>query len=400
MEQERGDSDPVQPAGEPKFWYSVWGLPPDDVSQRAKKLMSGLRSEYGGPDFDPHVTVLGAISLTEADAINKFRSAVDGLKAYPATVERISTGTFYYQCVFLLLKPSPEIVDASSHCCGHFGFTNSTPYMPHMSLLYADLSEEEKKAAQEKANALDDSISGLSFPITRVSVESYNNGAESDQSVTEIIIVRHGETEWNALHKMQGQEDIDLNDLGRQQASAVADRLSREADISAIYTSDLRRALDTANMIATRCGGIQVFTDQDLREKHNGVFQGQRYDPKELRKLFPQAYEALLSDDQEVPGGGESRAQVHKRGTEAMQRIAAKHKGERVVVVSHGALIQSLYKRACPGAHPGDIRNASIGVIVLSNGGRVWSVKTWNDFAHVNQIGVLESGSGRNQATA
>ncbi|KAK8487653.1 hypothetical protein V6N13_063028 [Hibiscus sabdariffa] len=136
--------------------YSVWALPPEDVTARVKKLMEGLRSEFGGPPFEPHITVVGSISLAPDDALAKFRAACDGLKAYNATVDRVATGTFFYQCV----------VETSAHGSDHFGYKRSSPYMPHLSLLYADISEEEKKRAQEKANILDESIGGLSFRIS------------------------------------------------------------------------------------------------------------------------------------------------------------------------------------------------------------------------------------------
>ncbi|XWS12454.1 hypothetical protein CRYUN_Cryun37aG0090000 [Craigia yunnanensis] len=106
--------------------YSVWALPPEHVTAQVKKLMEGLRSEFGGPEFEPHVTVVGAISLTADDALAKFRSACDGLKAYNATVDRVATGTFFYQSVFLLLHPTPEVVEATAHCTGHFGYKSST----------------------------------------------------------------------------------------------------------------------------------------------------------------------------------------------------------------------------------------------------------------------------------
>lgn len=150
--------------------YSVWGLPPDDVKQRVKNFMNTLRSEFNGPDFDPHVTVVGAIKLTPDDALDRFRSACKGLKAYTAHGRGVSTGTFFYQCVYLLLDPIPEVVEPSDHCCGHFGYNRPEPYMPHMSLLYADLTDEEKKKAQERANALDDSLGNLSFKVTRLAL--------------------------------------------------------------------------------------------------------------------------------------------------------------------------------------------------------------------------------------
>ena len=81
--------------------------------------MEGLKSEFGGPEFEPYVTVVGAISLTADDALAKFRSACDGLKAYNATVDHVATGTFFYQCVFLLLHPTPEVIPISFY---FFGF--------------------------------------------------------------------------------------------------------------------------------------------------------------------------------------------------------------------------------------------------------------------------------------
>ncbi|KAF3653487.1 putative phosphoglycerate mutase GpmB [Capsicum annuum] len=75
---------------------------------------------------------------------------------------------------------------------------------------------------------------------------------------TEIIVIRHGETEWNADGRIQGHLDIELNDVGRQQAMAVAARLSKEPRISVIYSSDLKRAHETAEIIARRCGDLEV----------------------------------------------------------------------------------------------------------------------------------------------
>ncbi|KAF7151634.1 hypothetical protein RHSIM_Rhsim02G0150300 [Rhododendron simsii] len=127
--------------------YSVWVIPPEDVTERLKKPMARLRSEFGGPEFEPH-----------------------GVKAYTATVEKVATGTFFYECIFLLLHPTPQVVEASSHCTGHFGYKSSTPYMPHLSILYGDLSNEEKKKAQAKANILDENISSLRFQISSLAL--------------------------------------------------------------------------------------------------------------------------------------------------------------------------------------------------------------------------------------
>ncbi|KAJ7968801.1 cyclic phosphodiesterase-like [Quillaja saponaria] len=109
--------------------YSVWALPPEDVGERVKKLMEGLRSEFGGPQFEPHITVVGAITLTADDALNKFDQ----------------------RCVYLLVHPTVEVVETSAHCSSHLGYRNSTPYMPHLSILYGDLTDDEKKRASRES---------------------------------------------------------------------------------------------------------------------------------------------------------------------------------------------------------------------------------------------------------
>lgn len=106
MESHNAVSEQIQTK---KGVYSVWALPPEDVTQRLKKLMTGLRSEFGGPEFEPHITVVGTIELTESDARNKLETACEGLKAYTGFVDRVATGTFFYQCVYLLLQPTPEV---------------------------------------------------------------------------------------------------------------------------------------------------------------------------------------------------------------------------------------------------------------------------------------------------
>lgn len=94
--------------------YSVWALPDEETEPRFRKLMEALRSEFTGPRFDPHVTVVGAIDLTADEAKKMFDAACHGLKAYTATVDSVSTGTFFYQCVFLLLRSTPEVTKNNS----------------------------------------------------------------------------------------------------------------------------------------------------------------------------------------------------------------------------------------------------------------------------------------------
>ncbi|KAH9627288.1 hypothetical protein KSS87_013533 [Heliosperma pusillum] len=147
--------------------YSVWGLPTEEARERMKKVMKTLATEFNGPEFEPHVTIVGAINLTLQDALNKFSSACNDLKkAYVVHSKGVSTGT----CVYLLLDTNPQVVALRDHCCRHFAYERRSPYLPHMSLLYADLTEDEKRKAQARANAVDDSLGNLSFSIKRLAL--------------------------------------------------------------------------------------------------------------------------------------------------------------------------------------------------------------------------------------
>ncbi|XVE87173.1 hypothetical protein DITRI_Ditri18aG0094700 [Diplodiscus trichospermus] len=220
-----------------------------------------------------------------------------------------------------------------------------------------------------------------------------SNSSCIDGAYAEIVVVRHGETEWNADGRIQGHLDVELNEAGRQQAASVAERLSKETKISAVYSSDLKRALVTAETIAARCGGLEVITDPDLRERNLGDLQGLVL--REAVKLSPKAYKAFLSHrtNQDIPGGGESLDQLYQRCTSSLQRIGRKHKGERVVVVSHGGVIRSLYKRVCPDAKSGGkVLNTSVNIFHLSD--EEWTIKSWGDVSHLDQTGYLKSGFG------
>lgn len=213
----------------------------------------------------------------------------------------------------------------------------------------------------------------------------------------EIVVVRHGETTWNASGRIQGHLDVELNDVGKQQAAAVADRLSKEAKISAIYSSDLKRAFETAQTIAKCSDSLEVIQDPMLRERHLGDLQGLIF--REALKLNPVAHKAFLSHrtDQEIPGGGESLDQLYLRTTSSLERIAKKHKGERVVVVTHGGVIRAMYKRAAPqGLTQGKIMNTSVNIFHLSENGN-WIIKTWGDVSHLGETGFLKSAFGGDQ---
>lgn len=89
--------------------YAVSAIPSKDANMRLKKLMKGLRSKFGGPKFDPHLTIVGPLSLTREDALLKFKEACQGLKAYPAQAKAVSAGNSFWQTVYVLLEPTPQV---------------------------------------------------------------------------------------------------------------------------------------------------------------------------------------------------------------------------------------------------------------------------------------------------
>ncbi len=160
----------------------------------------------------------------------------------------------------------------------------------------------------------------------------------AEQPETTIILVRHGETEWNAGDRFQGQQDSPLSALGRSQAQRAAGRLAG-LPVAAVYSSDLGRARAVADAIAAR-HGLAVRARADLRERDYGVLEG-----KTLAAAAQTEGEWLVAwrkDPQRcAPPGGETQPEMRARVMRALGEIAAAHPGEIVVVVTHGGPIKS-----------------------------------------------------------
>ena len=160
---------------------------------------------------------------------------------------------------------------------------------------------------------------------------------------SDIILVRHGETEWNHLRRIQGQLDVPLNGVGLRQAQAIARRLASEP-VAAVYTSDLLRASATAAPIAA-AHGLAPLPDVRLRERHYGGFQGSYYD--RLQHERPEAYRRMLSRDLAFDlDGGETIPMLHRRVSEALLDLAGRHPQATIVIVTHGGVLDSCYRLA------------------------------------------------------
>jgi broad specificity phosphatase PhoE len=136
--------------------------------------------------------------------------------------------------------------------------------------------------------------------------------------MTRLLLVRHGETDWNADGRLQGQTDRPLSEFGRQQARRLADELAAE-DLEAIYSSDLARARETAEIVGARVG-LPVMLDRGLREKDWGTWEG-----------------LTAVERARVEFAGESTEAHQERILRALQRISERHPGDgSVLVVTHG----------------------------------------------------------------
>ncbi|RQR67216.1 histidine phosphatase family protein [Burkholderia sp. Bp9126] len=215
-------------------------------------------------------------------------------------------------------------------------------------------------------------------------------------ATTQILFIRHGETAWNRIKRIQGHIDIPLADTGLAQAQRLAARLAREARdgarIDAIYSSDLRRAQQTAQPAADALG-LPLVLREGLRERAYGLFQG--HDSTEIEARFPDAYAAWQTRDPGFePEGGESQRAFYHRVLHALEPIVAAHPGGRIACVAHGGVLDCVYRfangleLAAPRNY--QLLNTSINVVDYA-GGRAQVVQ-WADISHLSEASDDEDG--------
>lgn len=160
--------------------------------------------------------------------------------------------------------------------------------------------------------------------------------------MTTVWLARHGESDWNAAKRFQGRSDRPLTPLGRQQAKALASELASSSSLSVIYTSPLRRALETAAVVGEQVG-LEPVPDDDLREVDVGSWAG--LSRAEVEARYPDAFERWL-DGGEGWDDGESYAEMSARVLAALVRISGSHPGDELLVVSHGGPIRAIQAAA------------------------------------------------------
>ncbi len=213
------------------------------------------------------------------------------------------------------------------------------------------------------------------------------------QPVTRVVAIRHGETAWNVDHRLQGHLDIPLNATGRWQAQRTAGALVEEG-ISAVYSSDLLRALQTAQALGDALA-LPVVTDPRLRERAFGVFEALTF--AEIEARWPaEARRWMQREPDFAPEGGESLRQVYDRCIAAVQGLAVAHAGQTIALVAHGGVMDCLYRAATRQGlqtqRSWPLGNASINRLLYTAEGL--TLIGWSDTRHLDVAALDESADG------
>lgn len=200
--------------------------------------------------------------------------------------------------------------------------------------------------------------------------------------VTRIVAIRHGETAWNVDARIQGQLDVGLNETGRWQALRLAQALADER-FDAVYSSDLGRAWETALALAEGAG-VVVRADVRLRERGFGIFEGLTFSEIEQR-FGPQAQRWRSRDASFGPEGGETLGGFVERAVDAVASIAAGHRGQHIAVVTHGGVLDALYRAASriPIDAPRTWKVGNARINRLLHGEQGFMLVGWNDHQHL-----------------
>ena len=199
-----------------------------------------------------------------------------------------------------------------------------------------------------------------------------------------LMLVRHGETEWNVQRRYQGQMDVPLSGLGRQQAELVAERLSA-GKIDAVYASDLSRTWQTARIIAEKCN-LEISPEPRLRELRFGVFEGLTFDEAEAK--YPDMISAWLKDFNNTPDGAETIDAFNARIISLLDDLKRKHNEQSVLLVGHGGSLSEILRAVLGLSREKrwylEMENASLSEVSISE--EYVSLKRVNDTCHLGNL--------------
>lgn len=202
---------------------------------------------------------------------------------------------------------------------------------------------------------------------------------------TRICFMRHGETDWNVERRIQGQTDVPLNETGVRQALTMAFNAAHYT-FSAIYSSDLSRARETARMLAER-DGLEVRLTPLLRERHHGIFEG--YTGAECKARHPEAHARYIARDPDYDfETGESLLGVARRVEQAVHELTRQHPGQTIAAVTHAGPLDILYRKATgrPLHTPRDFAVPNCALNWFSFDARGWHLDAWDDHHYLAHV--------------
>lgn len=212
---------------------------------------------------------------------------------------------------------------------------------------------------------------------------------------TTFIVIRHGETDWNAHQRVQGHGDSPLTVRGRSNVQALARRLEHIA-FDRLMSSDLGRAVETARIIAERTGhGLE--TDQRLRERHYGILEGLTV--PEIQSSHPEAFQRLMAGDPDYTvTGGESHRHHFERNIAFFKGIIHENPGVTLAVVAHGGVLDNLFRFVVglPLDHLPCYITANTSLNIIAHGpftlSTRWVIQTWGDVGHLENTIAYPNG--------
>ncbi|MBO7428690.1 MAG: histidine phosphatase family protein [Paludibacteraceae bacterium] len=204
--------------------------------------------------------------------------------------------------------------------------------------------------------------------------------------MTRFYLVRHGQTDWNQEKRMQGQHETDLTPLGERQAIALGERLE-DVDFGLVFSSPQRRAMKTTQLILGK-RSLPIIPDNALKEILMGDWQGILIE--DLMEKYPEEIDLFWHHPEQYKREGcETYDEVRRRAGQFMERTAAENPGKTILVVTHGALLKTLYtyfkyQPIAEIAHAVHPQSTAIAVVEKRDG--IWNVMSWNDTEHLANI--------------
>ena len=204
---------------------------------------------------------------------------------------------------------------------------------------------------------------------------------------TSVIVVRHGETKWNVTRQLQGRKNSNLTENGIKQAVLTAEALKNKS-FDFLYTSDLRRALETTEII-NKYHQLEIHIDESLAERNFGVIEGLKQD--EMIEKYPEVFTRYMKREEEyqIPDG-ESLISFYNRVKKGLNAIANSHTGKRILIVTHGGVLDCMmrmvfnYPLSAPRSF--SIYNASVNRFSVTDA--TWFLEEWGEISHQESMAL------------